>query len=53
MQSKILYLTIAGLVIGAILGVLGVTQNFLLVAVLGGILGFLVGWVWNTRTDTS
>lgn len=53
MQSKVLYLTIAGLVIGAILGLLGVTQNILLVTVLGGIVGFIIGWIWNTRSGSS
>ena len=50
MQSKIAYFTLAGLAIGVVVGMLGVTQKFLLVATLGGILGFLIGWMLNTRS---
>lgn len=53
MQSKIVYLTIVGLVIGIVLSLLGVGQNILLMAVLGGILGFLVGWIWSTRSGSA
>ena len=44
------HFTLAGLAIGVLVGVLGETQKFLLVATLGGILGFLIGWMLNTRS---
>jgi len=51
-NNKIMSLTIIGLVVGLILTVLagsGQGNSFMFVP-FGGIVGFLAGWFWNTRS---
>mgnify|MGYP001820892943 CR=1 FL=1 len=54
-NNKIISLTIIGLVIGLILGVLvnSPQTNAIVVAPLGGIIGFVVGWIWETRSTEA
>lgn len=54
-DNKIISLTVIGIVLGGILGVVVNTEqvNFLSAAVVGGIVGFLAGWIWNSRADGS
>ncbi len=54
-NNKIISLTIIGLVVGAILGVLGVGggANAITLAAVCGIVGFLAGWVWKARSDKA
>ena len=54
-NNKIVSLTIIGLVVGLILAVLagtGQNNSFMFVPV-GGIVGFLAGWFWNTRSGEA
>ena len=51
MKSKIVSITVLGLVIGAILGLVGVVPNTVGAVIIGGIVGFLVGWFWNSRSE--
>jgi len=54
-KNKILSLAVIGVVLGGILGALvemeqmGMTS----VAAVGGVIGFIAGWVWQSRSDTS
>lgn len=55
-NNKILSLTAIGVILGGILGALveiEVMGGMYLVAVVGGVIGFLAGWVWQSRSDTS
>ena len=54
-DHKVVSLAIIGLVLGGIIGaVVNSGQvNMLSVAIVGGVVGFLAGWVWNTRSDES
>lgn len=55
-NNKILSLTVIGVILGGILGALveiEVMGGMYLVAVFGGVIGFLAGWVWQSRSDTS
>ncbi|MGB5510542.1 MAG: hypothetical protein WBM87_02425 [Woeseiaceae bacterium] len=48
-------LTVIGLVVGLILAVLAGTGqgNSLMFVPFGGIVGFLAGWFWNTRSGEA
>ena len=54
-NNKIISLTIIGAVLGGIVGTMVNTGQFntVTVAIFGGVVGFLAGWVWNTRSDES
>ena len=55
-NNKILSLTVIGVILGIILGALveiEVMGGMYLVAAVGGVIGFLAGWVWQSRSDTS
>ena len=55
MQNKIISLAIIGLVLGGIVGAAVDSEpaNMAILAAVGGIIGFLAGWVWNTRSGGS
>lgn len=54
-NNKIISLTVIGLVVGFILAVLvnSPQANAIVLAPLGGIVGFLAGWVWQTRSTEA
>ncbi|MBU2675886.1 MAG: hypothetical protein KJP16_02305 [Gammaproteobacteria bacterium] len=54
-NNKVISLTIIGIVLGGTLGaVIDSGQvNMLSVAIFGGVVGFLAGWIWNSRSDAS
>lgn len=55
-NNKIISLAIIGIVLGAIVGIVVNSEQFnlLTATVLGGIIGFLGGWIWSSRTvDTE
>ena len=54
-KNKTISLTIIGLVIGFILGMLGISAdgNVLMITSFGGIVGFLAGWIWQTRSGEA
>ncbi len=55
-NNKILSLTVIGVILGGILGALveiEVMGGMYWVAAVGGAIGFLAGWVWQSRSDTS
>lgn len=53
-KHKIISLTIIGLVVGVILGVLGIGgANTLALIAVCGIVGFLAGWIWQTRSGKA
>ncbi len=54
-NNKIISLAVIGLVLGGIIGVGVNTEqiNMLSAAIFGGVVGFLAGWVWNTRSAGS
>jgi len=54
-QNKIISLTVIGLVIGGIVGVMLNSEQFSAAALagFGGVVGFLAGWIWNTRSGGS
>ena len=54
-QNKIISLAIIGLVLGGIVGSVVDSEqvNMITAAVAGGAIGFLAGWVWNTRSGGS
>jgi len=54
-QNKIISLAIIGLVIGGIVGaILNLEQgNLAALAGSGGVIGFLAGWIWNSRSGGS
>lgn len=54
-KNKIVSLTIIGLIIGAIIGaVVGSTPtHFVAVGLFGSVMGFLAGWIWQTRSGGS
>jgi len=54
-DNKVVSLAIIGLVLGGIIGAVVNSEqvNMLSVAIVGGVVGFLAGWVWNTRSDES
>jgi gas vesicle protein len=54
-QNKIISLSIIGLVLGGIIGaVINSEQaNMTTLAAYGGIIGFLAGWIWNSRSSAS
>ncbi len=51
-NNKIAALTLIGIVVGALGGlrVYGGMAGLSYLGVFGGIVGFLTGWFWNTRT---
>ncbi len=55
MQNKVISLAIIGLVLGGIVGAAVDSEQALmaLLAAVGGIIGFLAGWVWNSRSGGS
>ena len=55
MQNKVISLAIIGLVLGGIVGAAVDTgpANMAILAAIGGIIGFLAGWVWNSRSGGS
>jgi hypothetical protein len=54
-ENKIISLAVIGLVLGAIVGVVLDSEEFNVatIAGLGGVAGFLVGWVWNLNSGGS
>jgi F0F1-type ATP synthase assembly protein I len=54
-QNKIISLAIIGLVLGGIVGAMVDSEqaNTATLAVVGGVIGFLAGWVWNSRSGGS
>ena len=54
-NNKILSLTVIGVILGGILGALVEIEQWGMyaVAAVGGVIGFLAGWVWQSRSDTS
>ncbi len=54
-NNKILSLTVIGVILGGILGALVEIEQMPMysVAAVGGAIGFLAGWVWQSRSDTS
>lgn len=54
-QNKIISLAIIGLVLGGIVGALVNSEqaNTAMLAAVGGIIGFLAGWIWNSRSSGS
>ena len=52
-NNKVISLTVIGIVLGGIVGTVVNTGQFnmLTVAVFGGVVGFLAGWIWNSRSD--
>ncbi len=55
MQNKLISLTIIGLVLGGIVGAVVDSEQAImaLLAAVGGVIGFLAGWVWNSRSGES
>ncbi len=54
-KNKTISLTVIGLVIGFVLFLLmntGESNVFGLVPI-GGVIGFLVGWIWQSRSEKS
>ncbi len=51
-NNKIAALTLIGIVVGALVGFIVNNEQVTLLSmgVLGGVVGFLAGWFWNTRT---
>lgn len=52
MKSKIISFTVLGLVVGALLGLLGIVPNTVAALIIGGIFGFLIGWFVNSRSTS-
>jgi len=54
-QNKIISLAVIGLVIGGIVGVMLNSEQFSAAAFagFGGVIGFLAGWIWNSRSGGS
>ena len=54
-QNKIISLAVIGLVLGGIVGVLINSEQASAAefAGFGGVVGFLAGWIWNSRTGKS
>ena len=56
-QNKVISLAIIGLVLGGIVGAAVDSEQaniiWPLLAAVGGIIGFLAGWVWNSRSGGS
>ena len=54
-KNKIISLTIIGLVIGALLSMLGISggSDILLLVPFGGVVGFLAGWIWQSRSGEA
>lgn len=55
MKNKTIILAVAGLVVGGVVGALANTEamDIYSMAVAGGIVGFLVGWVLQSRDKSS
>ena len=54
-NNKLISLTVIGIVLGGIVGTVVNSGQFntLTVAVFGGVVGFLAGWIWSSRSDGS
>lgn len=54
-NNKITSLTIVGFVVGGIIGAVATSQQseLLVVAAVGGAIGFLAGWVWDSRSGKT
>ena len=54
-NNKIVMLTVIGLILGAIVGTVieSAQVNLYMFAMLGGVVGFLAGWIWNSRKSDS
>lgn len=54
-NNKVISLAIIGIVLGGIVGAVVNSGQFnaLTVAVFGGTVGFLAGWVWRSRSEES
>jgi predicted MFS family arabinose efflux permease len=54
-NNKILSLTVIGVILGGILGALVEFEQMGMysVAAVGGVIGFIAGWVWQSRSDKS
>jgi hypothetical protein len=54
-QNKIISLAVIGLVLGGIVGVIINSEQASAAAFasFGGIIGFLAGWIWKSRTGDS
>ena len=54
-NNKIISLTVIGLVVGFILAVLvnSPEASAIVLAPLGGVVGFLAGWIWQTKSPDA
>lgn len=54
-NNKIISLAVIGIVLGGIIGTVVNSGQFntLTVAVVGGLVGFLAGWIWSSRSEGS
>ena len=54
-NNKIISLTVIGLVIGLVLALVGISPNANVAVLLplGGIIGFVAGWIWQTRSPEA
>ena len=54
-KNKIIVLTVIGLVLGGIIGAVVNSEqiDMYTLAAVGGVIGFLAGWVWNSRSGGS
>jgi uncharacterized protein YcfJ len=54
-ENKVVSLAIIGIVLGGVVGAVFDSEQINLVsgAIGGGVIGFLVGWVWNTQSGGS
>lgn len=54
-NNKIISLTVIGVLIGLVLAfvVSSANVNVVMLMLVGGIVGFLAGWVWQTRSPEA
>lgn len=54
-KNKIISLAIIGLVLGGIIGAVVNSEqiDMYTFAIVGGVIGFLAGWIWNSRSGGS
>lgn len=54
-ENKIISLAVIGVVLGGIIGVVANSEQLSagMIAGIGGVGGFLAGWVWNSRSGES
>lgn len=51
-NNKIMSLALCGLILGVIVGAIS-QAGLVMAAVLGGLIGFLAGWFWNSRSSAD